>query len=139
KGLLGERSLPRHSPQYMHWGADFRLQLLKAPFELERNGAQDPLVDADVADRLAAETGLEPVETEPGVVGRRFLRDPPPVVGMAAERFEVEHRLPVQQVIRHQFALAVARAAEEVVGRVDRKSTRLNSSHRTIAYGVFCL
>src|SRR5437867_9810562 len=24
-------------------------------------------------------------------------------------------------------------------GRVDRKSTRLNSSHRTISYAVFCL
>src|SRR5438874_7193362 len=102
----------------MHWDADSRLQLLEAPFELERNGAQDLLVEANVADRLAAETGLEPVETEPGVVGRRFLRDPPPVVGMAAERLEVEHRLPVQQVIRHQLALAVARATEKVVGRL---------------------
>src|SRR2546427_12503901 len=102
----------------MTWGADFRLQLLEAPLELERNGAQDVLVEADVADRLAAEAGLETIEAEPGVVGRRFLRDPPPVVGIAAESLEVEHRLPVQEVIRHQLALAVARAAEEVVGRL---------------------
>src|SRR5438067_10550575 len=27
----------------------------------------------------------------------------------------------------------------EVVGRVDRKSTRLNSSHVSISYAVFCL
>src|SRR5207248_10947985 len=27
----------------------------------------------------------------------------------------------------------------EWVGRIDRKSTRLNSSHRTISYAVFCL
>src|SRR5207248_4826560 len=92
KGLLGERSLPPHAPQYMHWGTDFRLQLLEAPFELERNGAQDPLVEADVADRLAAETSLETVETEPGVIGRRFLRNPPPIVGIAAEGPEVAHR-----------------------------------------------
>src|SRR3989442_13036041 len=102
----------------MHWGADFRLQLLEAPLELERTGGQDVLVEADVADRLAAEAGLEAVETEPRMVGRRFLRDPPPVIGVAAERLEVEHRLPVQQVVRHQLALAVARAAEKVIGRL---------------------
>src|SRR6266516_6281318 len=27
----------------------------------------------------------------------------------------------------------------EMAGEVDRKSTRLNSSHRTISYAVFCL
>src|SRR3712207_8086344 len=27
----------------------------------------------------------------------------------------------------------------EIVGRVDRKSTRLNSSHANISYAVFCL
>src|SRR5256885_17070738 len=29
--------------------------------------------------------------------------------------------------------------SEEVAGRVDRKSTRLNSSHLVISYAVFCL
>ena len=52
------------------------------------------------------------------MIGRRFLRNSPPIVGIAAEGLEVEHRLPVQQVIRHQLALAVARAAEKVVGRL---------------------
>src|SRR6202521_1470381 len=104
------------SSQYRHGGAYFRLQLLEPSFELERTGAQNVLVEADVADRLAAEAGLKSVETEPRMVWRRLLRDPPPVVGIAAEGLEVEHRLPVQQVVRHQVPLAVARAAEEVIG-----------------------
>src|SRR3712207_7573877 len=29
--------------------------------------------------------------------------------------------------------------SEEVIGQVDRKSTRLNSSHANISYAVFCL
>src|ERR1700674_2858921 len=104
------------SSQYRHGGAYFRLQLLEPSFELERTGAQNVLVEADVADRLAAEAGLKSVETEPRMVWRGLLRDPPPVVGVAAEGLEVKHRLPVQQVIRHQLPLAVARAAEEVIG-----------------------
>src|SRR5438094_6951885 len=34
------------------------------------------------------------------------------------------------QLVQHLF---------RVLGTVDRKSTRLNSSHRTISYAVFCL
>src|SRR3712207_7828113 len=33
----------------------------------------------------------------------------------------------------------VRRSAGELQGRVDRKSTRLNSSHANISYAVFCL
>src|SRR5207248_8994168 len=44
-----------------------------------------------------------------------------------ADRTELGHRLPV---------MAGARAEPQ---RLDRKSTRLNSSHRTISYAVFCL
>src|SRR5437867_9064090 len=36
-------------------------------------------------------------------------------------------------IFRHDFSL------QYVAGRTDRKSTRLNSSHRTISYAVFCL
>src|SRR5207248_5958776 len=38
--------------------------------------------------------------------------------------------------------VAVGREAKDMLGRTpgkDRKSTRLNSSHRTISYAVFCL
>src|SRR3712207_7292387 len=35
--------------------------------------------------------------------------------------------------------VAVAAAVSFVVGSLDRKSTRLNSSHANISYAVFCL
>src|SRR5207248_9932882 len=46
--------------------------------------------------------------------------------------------------LARRFALAADNArlyqeAEEARERLDRKSTRLNSSHRTISYAVFCL
>src|SRR3712207_7896071 len=37
------------------------------------------------------------------------------------------------------FALVGSSAAEEQFPGVDRKSTRLNSSHANISYAVFCL
>src|SRR6202171_1172316 len=76
------------SPKYRHGGPYFPLQLLQGPLQLERTGAQDGLVDADVAGRSAAQAGLEPVKPEPRMVRCRFLRDPPPVVGIAAEDLE---------------------------------------------------
>src|ERR1700737_4352415 len=103
------------SPKYRHGGAYFPLQLLQPPLQLERTGSQDVLVEAEVADRFTAESGLESVQTEPRMVRCRFLRDPPPVIGVAAEGPEIEHRLPVQQVVRHQLPLAVARPTKEVV------------------------
>src|SRR3712207_6852376 len=36
-------------------------------------------------------------------------------------------------------AVAVAQSEGEVMDRLDRKSTRLNSSHANISYAVFCL
>src|SRR3712207_2918985 len=35
--------------------------------------------------------------------------------------------------------IAVGFAYDDVIGEVDRKSTRLNSSHANISYAVFCL
>src|SRR5258708_29987795 len=37
------------------------------------------------------------------------------------------------------FKLAAPLLHDEVARRVDRKSTRLNSSHQIISYAVFCL
>src|ERR1700694_1096130 len=88
--------------------ANFRLQLLQAPFQLQRTGAQHMLVEAGIADRLATEAGLEPIEPKPWVVRGRFFRDPPPVIGIAAHRAEIEHGLPVQQVVGHQLAFLIA-------------------------------
>src|SRR5207248_10083404 len=42
--------------------------------------------------------------------------------------------------VRHRgLGVLRPRIAESREPRVDRKSTRLNSSHRTISYAVFCL
>src|SRR5438477_5754379 len=37
------------------------------------------------------------------------------------------------------FGIVTALAARAIIGRQDRKSTRLNSSHMSISYAVFCL
>src|SRR6267143_678893 len=49
------------SPQYRHLAAQSRLQLLEPSLQLERTGAENVVVEADVAQRLAAEAGLETV------------------------------------------------------------------------------
>src|SRR3712207_7974695 len=41
--------------------------------------------------------------------------------------------------VEHGRAVARGLAADDLVRRVDRKSTRLNSSHANISYAVFCL
>src|SRR5712691_554357 len=123
------------SPQYRHRRAYFRLQLLQPPLQLERTGAQDALVEADVADRFAAEARLESVQTEPRMVGRRFLRNPPPVIGIAAEGLEVEHRLPVQQVVRHQLPFAVTRPTEQVVGGLAEAEDHDPAKHLALVVG----
>src|SRR5437867_4770688 len=44
------------------------------------------------------------------------------------------------QHVRPQFAdHALESGPHQKIARQDRKSTRLNSSHRTISYAVFCL
>src|SRR5437762_9396911 len=52
--------------------------------------------------------------------------------GYAARAVDVESAAP-----DHKAALAVIEAV--AAGQLDRKSTRLNSSHRCISYAVFCL
>src|SRR5437773_7794005 len=45
-----------------------------------------------------------------------------------------------RHVVRDRRALAnVPPAARKALANIDRKSTRLNSSHITISYAVFCL
>src|SRR2546430_9923896 len=51
-----------------------------------------------------------------------------------AEQIVVDRAVDLQRVV----AVAVARDGDDG-GRVDRKSTRLNSSHSQISYAVFCL
>src|SRR3712207_7571678 len=47
-----------------------------------------------------------------------------------AQRADLDH---------HAEGLAEQKVADEHAGLVDRKSTRLNSSHANISYAVFCL
>src|SRR5699024_12848944 len=55
------------------------------------------------------------------------------------------HQQPGQQATQHPQHVMTAlrrggsRAFPGGIGRVDRKSTRLNSSHVSISYAVFCL
>src|SRR5690242_10685366 len=102
------------SPQYRR--AQTCLQLLQSLLGTEAPRSQHPFIETDVADGLSAKSSLEPVEPKPGMVGRGFLRNPPPVIGVAAKGSKVEHRPPVQEVVRHQLALAVGGAAEQVAG-----------------------
>src|SRR5438132_3359438 len=52
--------------------------------------------------------------------------------------FRSYFRIPAR---RHDRAMAVAAAVRDaaIPARIDRKSTRLNSSHTVISYAVFCL
>src|SRR3712207_7552122 len=61
--------------------------------------------------------------------------------GAAAGEALQGHGAGVRPVGRRDFIGPPARAAarEESPARVDRKSTRLNSSHANISYAVFCL
>src|SRR5689334_24838376 len=45
----------------------------------------------------------------------------------------------LRQAVRARLADLAGIRLVEVVGRGDRKSTRLNSSHSSISYAVFCL
>src|SRR5207248_4948236 len=44
-----------------------------------------------------------------------------------------------QHALVHVFRKSAQNATRDVMLARDRKSTRLNSSHRTISYAVFCL
>src|SRR3989449_6284871 len=61
---------------------------------------------------------------------RRFLR-------RVAREGERQHRVVVDAAVVKQ--LLVLEHEAEVAPQVDRKSTRLNSSHGYISYAVFCL
>src|SRR5207248_5589927 len=55
----------------------------------------------------------------------------------AGAQAAADHR--VERSIAGPDEAVASGVAERVLRREDRKSTRLNSSHRTISYAVFCL
>src|SRR5256886_1009522 len=105
------------------WPTVFAMPSLPSPRSLPERVAQLACEDLDRPARAAGELqlplalGLEPPVAEPLAPGLDRL----------ADRVEVE-RVPPE----------LARARHDV-GRRDRKSTRLNSSHSQISYAVFCL
>src|SRR3712207_7600578 len=63
----------------------------------------------------------------------------PPGVGpqLGARRRPLRH--PVGDQLHHELAPQAVRPVDASDLEVDRKSTRLNSSHANISYAVFCL
>src|SRR5262245_30275544 len=119
----GPRSLPRaasrlgdglvpHSEQLTHW----RQQQLTGPAQRDR---------ASIA--LEQRESKAPLE-ESQLLGERRLGDVQQL-GCASEMELVGYRHEVAQVPQMRIHS----------GRLDRKSTRLNSSHLGISYAVFCL
>src|SRR2546422_4413409 len=70
----------------------------------------------------------------------RFLRDLQAEKRLAdlRERSARYARSPLVPIFNAGFR-ELASAITDVVGKLDRKSTRLNSSHGYISYAVFCL
>src|SRR5256885_12844928 len=60
------------------------------------------------------------------------------VVMRSGQRMMVEARLPHVDGSYRDVQISKA-AVKNAQGRIDRKSTRLNSSHLVISYAVFCL
>src|SRR5437773_5926343 len=93
--------------------------------------------------RRIREIGLHRPDREAELLANRLEPLVAPVdprhLGLAQVRLEEVHarRLDAEDIV------SVARGAAELEGRAvwggDRKSTRLNSSHITISYAVFCL
>src|SRR5207248_10817924 len=57
----------------------------------------------------------------------------------ACEHFRLAMARPARVLVLRHARAAVSVDAIESMLELDRKSTRLNSSHRTISYAVFCL
>src|SRR3712207_8363738 len=69
--------------------------------------------------------------------GRGLLREGLDADVAAAER-RVRHEAAVAGRVDHALHAQVIRLEARVVQNLDRKSTRLNSSHANISYAVFC-
>src|SRR3712207_2447688 len=99
----------------------------------------DPLTELSliVAVRIASETPMTLLHHHPFCPHSRFVRLALAEMGLEAELVEErpwERRVPF-------LALNPAGTVPVLVddGGLDRKSTRLNSSHANISYAVFCL
>src|SRR5438132_14285056 len=68
------------------------------------------------------------------------LHDALPILDAACRRFEEYFGVPTKRRIeRGPRSFAFLRPGDVINPPLDRKSTRLNSSHTVISYAVFCL
>src|SRR5690348_17503091 len=106
---------------------------------------EKPLMDAanETVVSLAAETRFAPN----GIVSRTLLRTPNSrtvLFGFAEGQELTEHTSTQHALIQIisgecEFVLAGNNLNQRMLRRGDRKSTRLNSSHPSISYAVFCV
>src|SRR5437773_6636512 len=73
-----------------------------------------------------------------GIIRRRCLVDDHNVAA-DDRRIEIGAELVATQRVEGYHAGSGVNSREKSIARGDRKSTRLNSSHITISYAVFCL
>src|SRR5437879_3096937 len=76
------------------------------------------------------------------VVPEKALRELRPLaqsIDRKAERAELAPHLRIRGALEDTLVLEERQIEVETGGPADRKSTRLNSSHRCISYAVFCL
>src|SRR6266446_330527 len=77
--------------------------------------------------------------------GIRLLQRLQPRINLLREQREISHRIVMRhrpRMAHHQkigHAAAMLDEIDDLVIDLDRKSTRLNSSHLVISYAVFCL
>src|SRR5699024_11833338 len=95
---------------------------------------RDPLLTLESSDQLLIFGTIAPIDTVLGQV-RLALADAPPAPNeLLWERLE-----PVLVVLPRPLPVLEVSAVGTIGAVLDRKSTRLNSSHVSISYAVFCL
>src|SRR5437867_6791318 len=88
--------------------------------------------------RFSPRRGTEPLQTnrpDPSVVPRPSNRTFMPTQSGAF----LSRGVSIKGSVKFQNGLFIDGEVEGTIDSTDRKSTRLNSSHRTISYAVFCL
>src|SRR5438034_5586627 len=67
------------------------------------------------------------------------LHDALPILEVGLEREDTEHQVEPARHFFYSAAVPGPNLRADIVDNLDRKSTRLNSSHTVISYAVFCL
>src|SRR5437879_9671347 len=121
----------RRSPQHF-WRRQRRARCHLRPHRLRKHGSRDKFGAATVSVaecfRIAAETAAATAIELSLRELEAFAR-----AGLSGFFALLHPRIASKQTLAFQSASQIA------VGLKDRKSTRLNSSHRCISYAVFCL